>query len=75
MASATEQPKKFFLEHFTGNKEERVRAILLNIKTLSYTGPVEIHTDYQTIRFQVRNGQLAKSKSICSVADILDSIE
>ena len=76
MSSATPtQPARYFMDHFTGSKEERVRAILLKIKTTAYTGKVEIHNDYQTIRFEVLNGHLAPTNSISSIADILDILE
>lgn len=78
MSSATTtptQPIRYFMDHYTGSKEERVRAIFLKLKAISYTGKAEIHNDYQTILFEVLNGHLAASKSINSIADILDSLE
>jgi hypothetical protein len=73
--SCENAPLRYFMDHYNGTREARVHEILVKIKAISYTGKVEIHNDYQTVRFEARNGYLVQTKSICSIADIVDSFE
>jgi len=69
------ETKRFHLDNYAGSKDDRIRTIMKGLVLARMTGKVEIHTDYQTVRFSMIEGKLAIGGSIASYADIIDRIE
>ena len=69
------ETKRFHLDNYSGSKDDRIRTIMKGLVLARMTGKVEIHSDYQTLRFCMSNGKLAIGCSIASYADIIDRFE
>jgi hypothetical protein len=69
------EKKRFNMDNYSGTRAERVRKIMDELVQARMTGEVEIFTAYQKFRFTMTNGNLVKTNSVCSYADIIAHFE